>query len=218
MSFCISDLGWISALHLRVSVKLSFLQPVPLFAAFLSALVAPGWEAPSTANYQSGIDHKVSHSGRSSIYLKSVAAGANGDAVRQRIRAGAYRGKRIRLTGWINTDHAEQGGAVWLRVDMENGDYVLDNVVELKAAKAGWTRMQLVAGVPTDALGISFGLRMKGQGQVWADDLTLEVVGDSTPTTTIERRKNRTSGAVDELRKEYANAPAHPVNLDFEQQ
>jgi hypothetical protein len=124
-----------------------------------------------------------------------------------------YRGKRVRLSGWIDTDRAGQGGALWLRVDMQNGDYVLDNVVELKASHPGWTRMQLVADVPADALGISFGVRMKGDGQVWADDLSLDVVSTAVPVTTIERRKNRT----EDLRKEYANSPEHPVNLGFEQ-
>ena len=189
-----------------------------MFAAFFaSLLIAAGWEGPFTPDYQAGIDHSVKHSGRSSLYLRSTGAGVAGDSVRQRIRADAYRGKRVRLTGWINTDKAEQGGALWLRVDMQNGDYVLDNVVELKPQHPAWNQMQLVADVPTDALGISFGVRMKGQGQVWADDLKLEPVGDSVPTTTIERRKNRTPGALDELKKEYAKAPEHPLNLGFEQ-
>jgi hypothetical protein len=178
-------------------------------AVYLTALIAAGWEGPFTPDYQAGIDHTFRHSGRSSIYLKSASNGA--DSVRQRIRADAYRGKRIRLSGWVNTDKAEQGGALWLRVDMQNGDYVLDNVVELKA-HSGWTRIQLVADVPADALGISFGLRMKGPGQVWADDLKIGVAGSSVPTTTIERRKNR----AEDLRREYANAPEHPVNLGFE--
>ncbi len=181
----------------------------------LAALAAAGWEGPFTPDYQAGIDHNVRHSGRSSIYLKSNGPGAAGDSIRQRIRADLYRGKRIRLSGWINTDSAEQGGALWLRVDMQNGDYVLDNVVELKTGHAGWSRMELVAGVPADALGISFGLRMKGPGQVWADDLKLDVAGASVRVTTIERRKNRS--AAEELKKEYANAPEHPVNLAFEQ-
>lgn len=179
-------------------------------AAYLAALIAAGWEGPFTPDYQAGIDHTFRHSGRSSIYLKSASNGA--DSVRQRIRADAYRGKRLRLSGWVDTDKAEQGGALWLRVDMQNGDYVLDNVVELKT-HSGWTRMELVADVPPDALGITFGLRMKGAGQVWADDLKLDVVGSSVPTTTIERRKNR----AEDLGKEYANAPEHPVNLGFEQ-
>ena len=183
-----------------------------LFA--LTAFVTAGWEGPISPYYQAGIDRKATHGGHAGIFLKSTGPGANADAIRQRIRADEYRGKRIRLTGWLKADQAEKGGALWLRVDMANGDYILDNVVGL--TNGGWTKQQLVADVPPDALGIAFGLRMKGRGQVWASGLALDVVSDAVPTTTIERRKDHEPGAVQRLREGYAKAPSHPVNLDFD--
>lgn len=189
------------------------MKPYPRtqFLVGLAALVAAGWEGPISPDYQAGIDRKTAHSGHGSIYLRSVAAGAKGDAILQRIRADAYRGKRIRLTGWVKADHS---GALWLRVDMLNGDYVLDNIVDMPPGD--WRKRQLIADVPADALGISFGLRMKGQGQAWADDVALDVVSQSIPTTTIERRKDHAPGAAQRLQEEYSRAPLHPVNLGFE--
>ncbi len=176
---------------------------------FLLALaVAAGWDGPTSPGYSAGIDGHT-------VFLKSTNPGAKADAIRQRIHADVYRGKRIRLSGSIKADRAEHGGALWLRVDMANGDYILDNVVDLTTG--GWTKRQIVADVPPDAIGISFGLRMKGQGQVWASGLALDIVSNSIPTTTIERRKDHDPGAPRRLRDEYSRAPLHPVNLSFDQ-
>jgi hypothetical protein len=78
-----------------------------------------------------------------------------------------------------------------------------------------------VAEVPQDAMGISFGVRMKGQGTIWADDLTFDIVSKSVPTNTIERRKyvgaaGARDAAIQALREEYSKALLQPVNLNFE--
>lgn len=188
--------------------------------------IAAGWTSPPSADYEASLDHKVLHAGHASLVLRSLRAGAADYAARQDVRADAYRGKRVRLSGWVKPDHAENGGTLWLRVDMNNGDYILDSMLDLtardQAAKDinGWTRCALVADVPQDALGISFGLRMKGTGEIWAGGLTFEVVAKSIPTTTIERRPYRVASgkeaALQQLRARYAKAPLRPVNLGFE--
>lgn len=174
--------------------------------------IAPNWTALPSVAYQAGIDHKVVHTGHASLFLKSDSGDARGYSARQRIRADLFRGKRIRLSGWVKSDKAPQGGALWLRIDMENGDYVLDSMLELSGRD--WARVQLVAEVPPDAAGISFGLRMLGAGQIWCDDLTFDTVPLNTPTTTIERRKDKTATNV---AVEYSKSPLKPGNLNFEQ-
>jgi hypothetical protein len=210
---------------------LSWRALFPLIVALYAAAVpnyrpiAPGWSAPESADYSAGIDPKVAHGGRNSLYLKSVTPNPKEYAVRQFIRADAYRGKRIRLSGWIKPNAAQFGTALWLRVDMQNGDYVLDGMLGLSpeaiaASKDGWVRCDLVADVPADAVGIAFGVRMNGTGEVWADDLSITTVNKSVPTTTIERRPYRApdkEAAVDRMRKQYAAAPLHPVNMSFEE-
>ncbi len=197
-------------------------------AAGQEQAVATGWTGPSGGSYKARIERGLAHGGRSSLVLESTGAGGGGGAVRQRMKADLYRGKRVRLAGWIQTDKADQGGALWLRVDMTNGDYVLDNVLDASSKDAsgnpikGWRRLEAVADIPADAAGISFGLRMRGGGQVRADDLSLTEVPKSVRTTTIERRPYRSTGdkkaAVQAMLSEYANAPTRPVNLGFESQ
>lgn len=156
--------------------------------------IADGWTRPDPTDYEAAIERKVVHSGRGSLVLKSTGANPKDFAARQRIRADAYRGKRVRLSGWVKPDQAGEGGALWLRVDFNNGDYVLDGMLELSPSDRsvklvnGWAKCELVADVPDDALGISFGVRMRGKGQFWADDLAFDVVEKTVPVNTIERR------------------------------
>lgn len=184
--------------------------------------IATGWTAADSSDYEAGIDHQVVRTGRGSLYLKSIGANAKDYAARQSIKADAYRGKRVRLTAWVKPDQAQQGGAPWLRVDFANGDYVLDGMLELTARSRtveGWAKCELVAQVPEDAVGITFGLRMIGKGEIWADDLAFDVVPATVRTNTIERRKYpaaERAGAIQGLKEQYGGTPERPVNLGFE--
>ena len=175
--------------------------------------VAPSWTATESTAYQASIDRKVAHTGTASLALKSTGAGdPQGYAVRQRIRAASWRGKKVRLSGWIKTDRIDSGGgAIWLRIDTASGDYILDGMLERKGSD--WTRAEVVALIPDDAVGITFGARMVGQGQMWADDFQLEPAPPKALTTTIERRKSKGTQRVDD----FLRAAPRPGNLNFEQ-
>jgi len=99
--------------------------------------IAPGWTTTGSPSYDAAIDGKVRHGGGSSLVLRLREGQAPGSfAVRQRVKADGYRGKRVQLSGWLKADRAEGGAALWLRVDMANGDYVLDNMLDLTASDA----------------------------------------------------------------------------------
>ena len=63
------------------------------------------------------------------------------------------------------------------------------------------TTYEIVLDVPADATGISFGTLLSGPGEVWLNDVKLEVVGQDVPTTG--------TAAPDPL-------PITPVNLNFQ--
>ena len=63
-----------------------------------------------------------------------------------------------------------------------------------------WTTYDIVLDVPADATGIHFGTLLSGPGEVWLNDVKLEVVAQDIPTTG--------TGSPDTL-------PTTPVNLDF---
>lgn len=190
--------------------------------------VAPGWTAPESSDYKASIDRKVRHGGHPSLLIEYTGSNPSGYAVTQSIKADAYRGKRIRMTGYLKADESPDGGALWFRIDFPNGDYVLDGSLDYSSADkstrdaAGWTQSQTVAAIPADALGISFGLRMKGKGLIRGSDLKWETVPNTVPANTIERRGYKSQAARDAavaaLQKQFAGAPLQPVNLDCEKQ
>jgi hypothetical protein len=207
--------------------RAAFLLSLVALAQNGTHTVAAGWVAPESADYRAVLDRKTRHGAHPSLAIEFTGANPSGYAVTESIKADAWRGKRVRLAGFVKADQAPGGGALWMRIDFANADYVLDGGLDLTAADRGsrdangWTRTSLVAAVPQEALGISFGLRMRGKGRILAADLRFEAVPATTPTTTIERRgyKNQPArdAAIEQLRKQFATAPTAPVNLNFEQ-
>jgi hypothetical protein len=177
----------------------------------IAASLAPGWTASDSPHYQASIDRRTAHAGHASATIRSAEPGAAGFAVSQRLRADAWRNQRVRISGWLRTEGTDRGGALWVRIDMANGDYILDSFLE--SAAPAWTKKEVVAPIPADAVGITFGVRLAGKGQVWADDFEIATVPPKTMTTTIERRKNRNAG---DLSAAFATAPRKPLNLGFE--
>jgi len=210
--------------RVKTAITICALAAVLIPVAAEDRLIAPGWTTTGSPSYEAVIDQKVRHGGASSLVLRLREGQAPGSfAARQRVGADAYRRKWIQLSGWLKADRAEGGAALWLRVDMANGDYILDNMLDLTAsdtaAKGGWTLISLVAEVPKDAAGISFGVRMKGAGEVWADDFALKVVSKTFATTTVERRPFRGPGrdaAVRQMLDDYGRAPSGLVNGGLE--
>lgn len=151
----------------------------------------------------------------------------------QSIRADDYRGRRIRLTAWLRTAaDAAAEARLWMRVDGTSGtqvsDYMLDRPV---TGTRDWAQYAVVLDVPSNALGISFGIAFSGRGQVWADDLAFEKVGNDVATTGsatnvadghdgngLELRALRVE--LSALRpadlEGYRFAPTRPLDLGFE--
>ena len=76
-----------------------------------------------------------------------------------------------------------------------------------------WKRYEVVLDVPADAINIYLGALLYQRGQVWLDDLKLELVGNGVPVT------NQLSP--EETQLEKSRTPpgpglAQPVNLGFE--
>lgn len=135
--------------------------------------------------------------------------------LKQSIRADDFRGRRVRLTGYIRTAERNDGSAhLWMRVDAENGTAGADYMVTRPVLPGtDWTQYSVVLDVPANAVGITFGFALVGAGQAWLDDVALDVVGRDVPVTAegdaVPFRASRSG---------YAAARRAPINLDFEQQ
>ena len=151
---------------------------------------APGWflagEGRSYEDYEAGVDTKVAHSGHASAWLRpKVDKPEFGGALMQIISAKDYAGKRIRFSGWLKTDGVDRSG-LWMRIRPANADNSLaaDNMLArpLKGSN-DWTKAEIVLDVAHNADNMIFGSWVGLKGKAWLDDVKIEVVDRSVPTT-----------------------------------
>ena len=141
----------------------------------------------------------------------------------QTIRADDFRGQRIRLSGWVKSDHAG-GASLWMRIDgfragRQTGSAMLDFDNMSGRGMSGtkdWKFQVVVLEVPTEAATVNFGLILEGAGQAWVDDMKLEAVSRKVHRTGhFELRQDGPAPAPYELAAQAAR-PRQPENLDFE--
>jgi hypothetical protein len=155
------------------------------------------------ANYRTGVDTQVFRDGLPSAYLVSTLQDTSGfGTLMQSIQATEYAGKRVRLRGWVRSENVTDWAGLWMRIDKGQTAVGFDNMQQRAIrGSLSWTMYDVVLDVPADATGISFGTLLSGPGEVWLNDVKLEVVGQDAPTT-------RTGG--------HDSPPTTPVNLDFQ--
>lgn len=153
--------------------------------------------------------------------------------LQQSIRADHYRGRRVRLSGYLRTVAADEA-RLWVRVDDDSG-VVGSDFMERRAVRgtSEWRRYALVVDVPRNARGLTFGVLLNGRGEIFVDDLALDVVGNDCPTTghagglgdqVRTTASIHVDGSTSETYRDeralplhaYADASLEPENLDFE--
>jgi hypothetical protein len=205
-----------------------------------------GWAAfttyPNEYTIASEPLHRTRGLGAMGVAIESRSAYPLGTALlAQSIRADEFRGRRVRVAGWLRSEDVDGHTGLFARVDgaaiVQTSDFMLERPV---VGTTAWRRYEIVLDVPSDAIGITFGLHLTGTGQVYADDFALDTVdnfarvtggrgnvavvtskkpafgnGDGGVSLAGEPRGGL-SKALGDGRLAYARAPLRPVNLDFE--
>lgn len=122
----------------------------------------------------------------------------------QDLDAGHYRGCRIRLSGWLRTRLDGGWAGLWLRADGPKGPPLAFENMQRQSINGvqDWRKYQFEIDIPAQAQSLHYGALLNGLGQIWADNLKLEIIGEA-PTGLTEVRKLR---ILDQ-----------PSNLGFEQ-
>ncbi|MEC2309116.1 AraC family transcriptional regulator [Bacillus atrophaeus] len=158
-------------------------------------------------HYEMGVDHENVHQGKASGYVKSKTVQDAGEfaTMMQQFKAERYIGKRIRLSGFIQTKQVQQFSSLWMRVDSAAGDILqFDNMSNRPiTGTTNWNYYSVVLDVPENSAVISFGVLLSGPGQIWIDQVSFEEVDEHVPSTNMEMAS--------ELLEE-------PVNLSFEEE
>jgi hypothetical protein len=180
--------------------------------------------------FEIGTDRTVRHEGEASGYLKSTSDRPTAGILRQIIKSDHYRGCRLSLSGYVRSEVPEGWAGLWMRVDGEDGSRLsLDNMQNRPiTGVTEWTNYRIVLDVPENSVAIAFGALLAGKGEIWMDDLKLEIVkpdlmhstelyGKSLAAATAERMRLREANAK-RLLEELKSMPLEPINLDFEDQ
>ena len=201
-----------------------------LIASAAHAQVPTGWQAvtDNSGEYAVHADgaRRSGGQGYAGATIRANVTSPSGSAMlAQSVRADAFRGKRIRLSGFMKTINVTEGTAVlFMRVDgggvVQTSDYMQNRPLMLTT---DWARQEIVIDVPRDAVGVTFGMMLGGSGQIWLDDVALEEVGPDVASTGRpgglypETKGTLTARELERRRREqeiaYRRASAQPVNL-----
>jgi len=191
-----------------VSVLFTLIAGVACVALAGPGSAIDGWfvAGSNPKDYDVGKDEKVLHSGKSSAFLQSNKEPIEGfGTLMQMIKADSYRGKRVRMTGYVKVDNIKGSAQMWMRVDSKDSapqQLRFDNMGNRAiSAPTDWKKCEIVLDVPGNSGAIAFGVLLAGTGKIWFDDVKFETVNLSVPTTDTK------------MAPQY---PGEPVNLGFE--
>lgn len=189
-------------------------KPVPDVVAGMPV----GWiRTPigTAERYSMTVDTSVKHSGNASASVAFACGAADGfGSLAQAIAADDFHGKRVRLSGWLKTENAQEAG-LWMRLDGEKRLLGFDNMMP-RAVKGtnDWKQYDVILDVPPETVNILFGTLLAGTGRVWVDDMKLEVVGKEVAVTnqlSLAEMQTDTPNRISK-KKEIKQ----PTNLGFE--
>jgi hypothetical protein len=163
-------------------------------SVIISTLMGIGGEPPKgwhpagshPKDYDMSIDRDLAHSGKASASLKSIVSKTGGfGTLMQTFQADAFRGKRVRMSGYVRSKEVSEWAGLWMRVDGSGTEMLaFDNMHERPIKKTtDWAKYEIVLDVPESSEAIAFGFLLNGEGQVWMDDLKFEVVDKTVATT-----------------------------------
>lgn len=175
-----------------------------------------GWSGTSGV----GTTSTAPRGGRTNAYLSNAGLTEPvGRTMGQFLRADRYRGKRLRLSGWLKprrVDGAQYSG-LWMRVDGPNTSLAFDNMSGRPVLGDGdWRQVSVVLDIDASAVGIAFGALFQGSNTLLVDDLSLEVVGLDVPTTNTLITPTPTGLDSAATALQYGRRPLAPSNLGFE--
>ena len=143
---------------------------------------AGGWFVvgnPPT-DFRITLDSAAARSGRAGLRIHAADDPEGFGGVGTAVDAGAWAGRRVRLTAQLRTNAlARPGGVLWVRADGEGGRVLtlVDSRQRAVSGTADWTPAQVELDVPAGARRLLFGVYSLARGTLHADDLRLEAVG-----------------------------------------
>jgi len=131
-----------------------------------------------------------SYTGKYSGLVSSSEEGASFGAIVYRIPAG-YKGKQIKLRGYIKTENIIDGYAgLLLRIDKKNNVLAFDNM-ENRPVKgtSGWKVYEIILPYAEESDAVYVGGILVGKGKAWFDDFEITIDGIDIQNLTKQEKK-----------------------------
>jgi len=146
-----------------------------------SQLRLPGWQKFGDLEDVTVMpDLAVFHGGKTSASIQASKATREGKfTLSQSINAKAYVGKRLRVAAYVKTEGLIVGGTFWadaLPEDSPNDRNGPGSDRTRLAPTSDWRRYDCYVDVAKGSATLDVGISIQGSGQLWLDDVSLEVV------------------------------------------
>lgn len=177
--------------HYAIFAALAATSIFALATESLAPLPA-GWivAGKSPELYKAGIDQTQTMSGKGAKYMRSIGKeNTSWGTLMQMFSAEKYRGQRVRLQAHVKTKDISDWAGLWMRVDGPSGVASFYNSRD-KPIKgtADWQLRSVVLDVAPDASAIALGVIEGGSGEVWIDNVKLDIVDKSVPVDALPKR------------------------------
>lgn len=160
---------------------------VPLPPAW--GLMGNGGPLALPGNCEIGTDSQQSFDGKPLLSVRCAnAALPSFGGARNTLDSSRYRGKRVRVSGWLmvtgveDVTTAQYGNvageaSLWLAVGSASNGFRQDRMQNrVLKGTTGWEQREFVADIPADNNNLMVGFWMQGKGQVWMRDINVEEV------------------------------------------
>jgi hypothetical protein len=169
----------------------------------LSYDIPKGWYrwGFSANKYEMGVDIGSGRNGSDAATIKSNKRDVYGfGSLAQTIMADKYLTKRVRLSAYVRSEDIDGWAGVWMRIDGKSASAdsnrktnILNNYGPTLAfdnmhdrpitGTTNWIKYDVILDVPGNANKITYGVLLSGAGQVWFDDISLDIVDKTVSTT-----------------------------------
>ena len=177
--------------NVAILVSIFTMSSLPLLA---EDVLPKGWYKAGSASsaYKMGVDKSATFDGSKSAFIESITAKSKGFGTLMQISSvEGYLGERVQLTIYIKTQDITGWTGGWFRIDGDQKQPLAFDNMENRPIKetTEWGKYTMVLDVPANATEMAYGVLLYGNGKVWFDNLSFEIVGLNTPLTDMYAKK-----------------------------
>ena len=157
----------------------------------VAAKPSEGWVVRETVpgSYEMQIQNNTIDNRQNVSTIKSIENKIEGFGnIMKSIDPNLYLGKTVKMSGYVKSENVKSWAGLWMRSDYYKSKVLSFDNMQYRGGKGikgtkDWTKYEVVLFVPLDVSSISYGVLLDGTGQIWFDDVKLEIVEDTVPET-----------------------------------